>query len=286
MTATQPEKESTYVMDAESAAEMARLIRQDHLLTSGMGGVFSEQPDLSRVQRVVDLACGPGGWALETAFTYTDMEVVGVDISERMIAYANAQAMVQMLSNVRFQVMNILKPLAFPDASFDLVNGRFVGVFMPPQMWPALFAESLRILTPGGIVRFTEFEWGMSNKPTYEKMCGMIHQALHLVGLTFSPNGLHQGILPVLPRLFHQAGVQEVKKVAYAIDFSAGTEPHESFYHDMATGFHMIEPLIVQTKLATLEEWRDLSHKGLAEMYEEDFCAMWILLTVWGHKPE
>lgn len=54
--------ENTYVIDAESAAEMARLMRQDQLMTAGMGGIFPEQIDLSGVQRVLDLACGPGGW--------------------------------------------------------------------------------------------------------------------------------------------------------------------------------------------------------------------------------
>ncbi len=32
-------------------------------------------------------------------------------------------------------------------------------------------------------------------------------------------------------------------------------------------------------------EWQDLYQKGLNEMYQEDFCAMWMLLTVWGQKP-
>lgn len=104
---------NTYVIDAESAAEMARLMRQDQLMTSGMGGVLPEI-DLNGVQHVLDLACGPGGWPLEVAYTYSDIEVVGVDISERMIAYASAQAQVQQRANVSFQVMDILKPLAFP----------------------------------------------------------------------------------------------------------------------------------------------------------------------------
>ena len=52
------QKKNTYVIDAESAAEMARLMRQDQLITAGMGGIFPEQIDLSGVQRVLDLAFG------------------------------------------------------------------------------------------------------------------------------------------------------------------------------------------------------------------------------------
>src|SRR5690348_12671100 len=64
-------EENTYILDAESAAEMARLMRQDQLVTAGMGGIFPENIDLSGIQRVIDLACGPGGWPLEVAYTYS-----------------------------------------------------------------------------------------------------------------------------------------------------------------------------------------------------------------------
>src|SRR5262249_15001579 len=156
--------ENTYAVDAESAAEMARLMRQDHLITKGMGGIFPEKIDLSGVQRILDLACGPGGWVLETAFAYTDIDVIGVDISERMITYANAQANVQQLSNASFRVMNILQPLDFPDSSFDLINARLISGFMRPAWWSGLMRECLRILRPGGILRFTELEPGFTNK--------------------------------------------------------------------------------------------------------------------------
>src|SRR5579859_8069905 len=118
-------RDNTYVIDPESAAEMVRLLQQDQLMTTGMGGIFPEI-ELDGVQQVLDLACGPGGWALDVAYNYSDMEVVGVDISERMIAYATVQAQVQQRNNVSFRVMDILQPLDFPDASFDLVNARFI----------------------------------------------------------------------------------------------------------------------------------------------------------------
>jgi hypothetical protein len=74
--------------------------------------------------------------------------------------------------------------------------------------------------------------------------------------------------------------------LAHAIDFSAGTNVRDGYYYDFLSAFQALEPIIVQTKLLTSEEWRELSQKGLAEMFEEDFCSMAILLTVWGRKPE
>ena len=277
-------RNNTYVIDAESAAEMARLMRQDQLMTSGMGGVLSEI-DLNGVQRVLDLACGPGGWPLEVAYTYSDMEIVGVDISERMIAYANAQAQVQQRTNVSFQVMDILKQLAFPEASFDLVNARFLSSFMLRDKWPLLFREVLRVLRPGGIMRLTEPEAGMSNKLHFEKTLHLGMQAMNRAGLNFSPNGYHYGIVHMLPSFFRQVDLPILGQRAHFIEYSFGTEHHESFYHELALAFQLFEPLVVKMHLATPQEWRDLSQRGLAEMYEEDFCAAWMLLTIWGEKP-
>lgn len=280
-----PERENTYVIDAENAAEMARLMRQEQIVTAGMGGIFPEQSDLSEMHHVLDLACGPGGWALEVAYTYSDMEVIGVDISERMIAYANAQAQVQQRPNVQFQVMNILHPLAFPDSSFDLINARLISGFMRQEAWPGFFAECLRLLRPGGILRLTEIEAGMANKLYFEKALHTGIAAMHRAGLSFSPNGLHYGIVQMLPYLFRQAGFSLLGTKAHFLDFSYGTEAHESFCQDLELALPLFEPLIVKTGLATSEEWQELFQAGLAEMYEEDFCSAWMMLTAWGKKP-
>ena len=63
-----PANNNTYFIDAEDAAEMARLTHQDRLLTKGMGGLFPDSFDLSEVHDILDIACGPGGWVLDVAF--------------------------------------------------------------------------------------------------------------------------------------------------------------------------------------------------------------------------
>lgn len=278
-------KDNTYVIDSESAAEMARLMRQDHLLTQGMGGLFPEGIDLSNVQDVLDIACGPGGWVQEIAFKHADINVVGVDISERMIAYAKAQAEVQGLTNARFQVMNALRPLEFPDNSFDLVNTRLIVAFMLPEVWPKFVQECKRILRPGGILRLTDLEWGLSNKPAFEKICDQFNQALCKAGQSFSSNGTHMGILPMLRRLASNGGFSNVGQKAHVIDFSYGQDAHEGFYHDLAAAFKLLQPFIQKWGVASSEELDKTYQQALAEMMEESFCGLWILLTVWGYKP-
>ena len=79
--------ENIYPIDHESGAEMARLMEQDHLFTKGMRGLFAERSDLSHIHRILDVACGPGGWALEVAFAYPEKEVVGFDINHWIHMY-------------------------------------------------------------------------------------------------------------------------------------------------------------------------------------------------------
>ena len=277
--------ENTYVIDSESAAEMARLMRQDHLLTKGMGGLFPEGLDLNHVERILDIACGPGGWVQEVAFAHSDIDVTGVDISERMITYAKAQAQAQRLPNAHFRVMNALQRLDFPDNTFDLVNTRLIVAFMLPDVWPTFLQECWRILKPGGILRLTDLEWGLSNKAAFEKISDQFSQALHKAGQSFSPNGTHLGILPVLRRLVSDAGFTDIGQKAHAIDFSYGLESHEGFYHDLAAAFKLLQPFISKWGVASPAELNETYQQALREMTEEDFCGMWILLTVWGYKP-
>jgi len=90
------------------------------------GGLFPEHPDLAAVRNTLDVACGPGSWASEMAYTYPDMQVTGIDISENMIRSAQEMARVQRLENVHFQVMDATQPLGFADNS-AVVSAKRVG---------------------------------------------------------------------------------------------------------------------------------------------------------------
>src|SRR5215472_10987252 len=154
MTENQAAKPShTYVMDPESAIEMARLMLQDRLVTEGMHGIFPERTDLENIQTVLDVGCGPGGWALGVAHTYPGKIVFGIDISTTMITYAQAQASAQRLSNVTFTVMNALEPLKFAEGTFDLVNARFAAGYILRAQWPTFLQGCFRVLRPGGTLR-------------------------------------------------------------------------------------------------------------------------------------
>ncbi|RAQ93993.1 hypothetical protein A4R35_00515 [Thermogemmatispora tikiterensis] len=93
---------------------------------------------------------------MEVAFHFPRVEIVGIDISQQVIEYAHAQARSRALENVHFQLMNVMEPLAFPDASFAPINGRGLSGCMLPATWPRFLQECFRLLIPGGVIRLTE----------------------------------------------------------------------------------------------------------------------------------
>ncbi|HET9921198.1 MAG TPA: class I SAM-dependent methyltransferase [Ktedonobacteraceae bacterium] len=277
--------ENTYFIDAENAAEMARLTTQDRLTTKGMGGLFPAQSDLSGVRDVLDIACGPGGWVLDVAQAYPDKQVMGVDISRLMVEYAKAQAREKSLSNAHFQVMDALKPLGFPDNSFDMVNARFISGFLPRAIWPGFIKETMRITRSGGIICLTESEWNLTNSQASEKIMGLLARALQTAGLSFSPDGRHVGITPMLGRLLRDGGCTNVQSKAHMVDFSWGMEGHTSNYQNSMVFFKLIQPFLINAHVTTKEEVEQLYQQALMEMQSEDFTGIFFFLSAWGNKP-
>ncbi|QBD79915.1 methyltransferase domain-containing protein [Ktedonosporobacter rubrisoli] len=277
---------NTYVLDAEDPAEVARLLDQDRILTESMGGLFSEQSDLAEVVEVLDIGCGPGGWVHEVARSYPAMEVTGVDISRTMIDYARAHARVRKIPNAHFQVMNALEfPLAFPAASFDLVNIRMLTGVVPPRLWNSLLAECRRLLRPEGVVRLSEAEWGFTNMPGLETFCALMNQAIQLELHSFSPTGRHLGVTPMMKLFLRRAGFQHIGQKAHVLDYSAGSQAHGGVADDYKLLMQLSRPLFLRTRVASQEELDALYEQVMDELQEEDCCALSFILTVWGRAP-
>jgi ubiquinone/menaquinone biosynthesis C-methylase UbiE len=277
--------QNTYIIDTEQAGELARLMLQDRLLTESMGGIFPEGQSLPENGRVLDLACGPGGWVLEVAFAYPTVDVIGVDLSQAVIEYARAQAWSRGLENAHFRVMNVMQPLDFPDASFDLVNGRLLCGFMLPAAWPKLLAECWRLLKPGGVIRLSEGESPLTTSPALERFLALVSQALKQAGQSLSADGRHIGITPVLPRLVRQAGFVDVRLRASASEWSMGTQAHYPVFKDFLMALELVQPFLIKMGVATPDELQLLGQQAAAEMQQEEFCGLSVLLTVWGRKP-
>ena len=284
----QPSSESTYFIH-DSAAELVRVIELERVLTRSLGGILPEHPDLSTFlapfHRVLDVACGPGGWALELAQAYPHLEVMGFDIDPRMINYATTQAQVGRLDNASFKVMNAAGPLDYPDNYFDLVNARYLAV-VPIKIWPEVMQEIFRITRPGGIIRLTENEeYSITTGPAFEKLSGMFIQATKRAGNAASPDGRTTGLTPLLGRFLRNAGCQNIQRKPFVIDWSAGMEVHDAVFQVLSVFMRLVQPFLIQMGVTTQEEADRLYREAEIEMLSDDFCALWYFLTVWGEKP-
>ncbi len=279
--------ENTYVFDAESASETTRLMLQDRQMTRGMGGPFAERnsSDFAKMHDILDIACGSGGWVLDVAYEHPHIQVEGIDTSRTLIEYARASAHSQNLTNAHFTIMNALQPMEFPDNAFDVVNARMLFAVVPPDKWPQLLQECLRITLPGGSIRLTEWEIPLTNSPAYEQVSRLFARVMHHVGRSFSPDGYHIGMIPMLGHFLRAIGCENVQSKAHAFDFSFGTTNYEDAYQNAKVVYSQAKPMLTQSGLISPEEYDILYNHMLAEIRQPAFSGISFMCTTWGTKP-
>jgi ubiquinone/menaquinone biosynthesis C-methylase UbiE len=277
--------QTTYVISPEEGAEMARLIDQDRTITKAIGSLFPRELDLLLVRRLLDVACGPGGWARDVARQLPDVEVTGIDISEQMIRYARAYAQVEHLENAQFLLGDITKPIELPDESFDLVNARGMLGFLHRSMWPKVIKEFARLTQPGGFVVLTETDdFGHSNSEAFERYQAFILQAVAKAGLSQHPLGTHWGAAAMLKVHLRAAGYQQLHITSHILDYSAGTQANGSIYKNFSISHKLIQPFLLRMGISTQKELDELYEQCFTDMLEENFSALWSFVTVWGSK--
>jgi SAM-dependent methyltransferase len=274
-----------YLPDTEHLAEMSRLMGQGALLTQIAGGLLPEYPDLARFNRVLDAACGPGEWALEYAFKSPTTEVVGFDISERMIAYATLQAKEMGLENAHFHVMDIRQPLDFADASFDLVNARTIAGVLPGAIWPQFVHEAARVVRPGGVIRLTETDnWSITNSPAFQELCHLAYAVGHKTGVGFSPDGSDWGITNMLGKFLKDEGCENIQERAFCVNYSIGAEAHMSMYREQSAFLRLAKDRMLARSSYDPARYDQLLERLDEEMTSPDFRAISYFLTCWGEK--
>jgi ubiquinone/menaquinone biosynthesis C-methylase UbiE len=275
---------NNYWIDIEDAAETARLIDQDRLITDYLGGPFPDAFVPPKAGRVLDIACGPGGWALNVACNYPNFEVVGIDLSTTLIQYALAFAHVRELHNITFQVMDVAKPLAFKDASFHFIYTRFLSTCILPETWHSFVHECKRILDNTGILSLNEAEWPLTNSLAFEKLSALASHALWLAGRSFSPDGHHLGITPMLEGFLHDAGYQNIQRQVHALSLLPGTDAYNMCFHNYRILFKLLQPFLQKMGVITAKEFDALYEQMVTDLQSEDFCGLLSLLTVYGEK--
>lgn len=273
---------SSYVIDAENVAEMARLTKQAQMMTK-YTGLLPPGKSLHDGEKVLDIGTGPGEWILTLARQFPACYFHGLDISDLMTRYAAHLAEEEQLSHVQFHIGDARGPLSFPDASFDFIHARLVTTFLSPHAWPGLLAECYRLLRPGGTFFSTEGDnIGITTAPTLAHYNTLLVEAVRRAGNCFAPEGTFFGITAVQKRLFKEAGFVAIEQQAHAMNYSAGEEVHIPGVEDLTMMLKLLQPFLIATGVTTQEEVSVLYERALAEMDEEDFCGVIFFQSTWG----
>lgn len=124
-----------------------------HLGGVATTGELLEMCHITEDRRVLDVGCGTGLTTCEIAERYGS-QVVGIDISKKMIESAKRRAHNQRLEDkVEFRVADVFQ-LPFEDGDFDAVVMESVLNTLPEK--PRALKEIVRVIIRGGIVGANE----------------------------------------------------------------------------------------------------------------------------------
>ena len=193
-------------LDARGAGVAARLI---------------ELSGLAPGERVLELACGPGGVGLAAApVVGPEGEVVLSDLASGMTAIAAARAARLGLTNVRTRELD-LEAIDEPDASYDVVLCR-EGLMLVPEPDRAA-REIRRVLRPGG--RVAVAVWGPRARNPW---LGLVFDAVgEQLGTPIPPPGV-PGPFALddagrLAALLTEAGFRDVEVTEHPVPLRAGS---------------------------------------------------------------
>ncbi|KAI8675416.1 hypothetical protein NCS57_00442700 [Fusarium keratoplasticum] len=142
------EKHNTQYFTPNDEKQNESLDIVHHYLTLLLDGKLHLAPLKENIQKVLDVGCGNGIWAIDFGDAHPNAEVTGIDLSPMQPTWVPP--------NVKFFVDDATQSWTWPDNSFDYVHIRFLNGAL--KDWPALFREAYRVCKPGGYVESGEFD--------------------------------------------------------------------------------------------------------------------------------
>jgi len=130
--------------------------------------VRSQRPDF-KPKRILDIGATLGHNVLPIAAAFPDAEVIALDVGAPMLRYGLARAKALGIDNVRFVQADATDLPMFADESFDWIQTTMFLHELSLSSMQAIFAESHRLLRPGGVVLHVEQPQYTPAMPLYEQ---------------------------------------------------------------------------------------------------------------------
>ncbi len=176
--------------------------------------------NLHNTDVVLDVATGTGEPGLTIAARVESGKVIGTDLSEGMLAVAQAKAAERGVLNYEARPADVCE-LPFGDASFDAISCRMGFMFFPDMALAA--REMYRVLKPGG--RLAAAVWGPPEQNSWvTTIMGAIANNVASPPPPPGAPGMFRCAAPgLLAGLFRQAGFGKVTEQAIAGKAEYGT---------------------------------------------------------------
>ncbi len=278
--------QNTPPFSSATSVEALRLQFQHRVFFREIGTLIPDTLPITEIKTVLDIPCGLGTWSIDLARAYSRMDITGIDGNPEMIRFAIEDAQTVGVSNVSFQVGNMLTTLPCLDAFLDFVYIQMGNRVVPPQMWPSVFRELFRVLRPGRWINVVDFEPGPTSSPSLDIFLTLVSKALVMSGRSISPDGLAFTSAVLYPRFLSQAGCVDVTYRLYPVNLGGWNNPTGRAYiiATLADG-NNIAPLLVQMGLISQPDVDNLLQKIRQEVQQIDFCGVGMLISALGRKP-
>ncbi|KAM0324393.1 hypothetical protein ACHAQA_008175 [Verticillium albo-atrum] len=220
--------------------------------------------------RILDVGCGPGTITTGFAALVPEGEVIGIDISDEVLASAK-NAIPKDLKNVSFQTGNLLEGLPFPDGHFDIVfSSQLFPHLASVDMRTAALAEMRRVVKSGGIVATRD----AAELHFYPRECGL-DELLGRNMVKVLRQGMQNAWFPggEMPALYRKAGF-----AAGNLTIGAGTTVHSGEGGKKALGVSYLGRLSPGDPY--LESWKQ------AGISNEEIEKTKQALKVWLEDPD
>ena len=148
--------------------------------------------ELENANSVLEIGCGAGEWLRNIAREYPQLQCIGVDQDNGMVMMANAQAEQDGLAQMRCFAADIndIGPELFPPVKFDLVHLSFLSRYMLTVDYAKLARTCAALCRPGGFICWMEAELPVTNSPAFERLAGLLCEALDKTGRSFLPESM------------------------------------------------------------------------------------------------
>ena len=235
-----------YVLQSERA-ELERLAHQARSLEAATR-VHLQLSGIRPGMRVLDLGTGIGDVAFHVAdLVGPEGSVVGIDLADSALAYAQERRAESGRSNVRFEQADVRTWRDPTGEPFDAVVGRLILFHLPTQA-EEIVRHHAGQLRPGGTVLMMDFDIGGARS---EPSVPLLAQARQWIMDAFARSGADPVIGAKLERILRSAGLSGVRSMGLAAYLDADNPAGPQL---LAGVVRSLLPAIERTGVATADD--------------------------------